>query len=71
MNGKWERKMNHGSDPKTGPKHDDLEDYAGGHIQAHHGSIPLWLLVVYFVLAVWALYYLFAYWGGFGPGLGY
>ena len=50
---------------------DQLEDYAGGYIQARHGRIPLWLMVVYFVLFVWALYYLYVYWGGLGPGLGF
>jgi hypothetical protein len=48
---------------------DELEDYAGGYIQAHHGSIQPWLLVVYAVLFLWALYYLYVYWGGLGPGL--
>jgi hypothetical protein len=56
--------------PVPGPDN-DLEDYSGGYIQAHHGSIPLWLMVVYFGLAVWGLYYLYAYWGGLGPGLDY
>jgi hypothetical protein len=32
------------------------------------GQIPAWLLVVYAVLFVWALYYLVVYWGGLGPG---
>jgi hypothetical protein len=49
---------------------EELEEYAGGYIQAHHGSIQPWLLVVYAVLFVWALYYLYVYWGGLGPGLG-
>jgi len=48
-----------------------MEEYAGGHIQAHHGTIAPWLLVVYAVLFVWALYYLVFYWGGLGPGLNY
>jgi hypothetical protein len=48
---------------------DELEDYAGGHIQSRHGTIHLWLLVVYAVLFLWALYYLYVYWGGLGPGL--
>ena len=48
---------------------DQLEDYAGGYIQARHGRIALWLLAVYAVLFVWALYYLYVYWGGLGPGL--
>lgn len=50
---------------------DDLEEYAGGYIQAHHGSIPAWLLVVYFTLFGWSLFYLYKYWGGLGPGLDY
>ena len=48
---------------------DQLEDYAGGYIQARHGRIALWLLAVYAVLFVWAMYYLYVYWGGLGPGL--
>ena len=48
--------------------HPDLEDYAGGTIQARVGYIPIWLLVVYAVLFVWALYYAYQYWGGLGPG---
>jgi hypothetical protein len=64
-----------GPSPATEAEHrshaDQLEDYAGGYIQARHGRIPLWLLVVYFVLFVWALYYLYVYWGGLGPGLGF
>jgi hypothetical protein len=51
--------------------HAEMEEYAGGHIQAHHGTIAPWLLVVYAVLFVWALYYLVFYWGGLGPGLNY
>ncbi|MET1082130.1 MAG: hypothetical protein ABWY12_03640 [Burkholderiales bacterium] len=49
--------------------HDDIENYGGGHIQAHHGRINAWLLVVYLIMFVWALYYGFTYWGGLGPGL--
>jgi hypothetical protein len=45
-----------------------MEEYAGGSIKARHGYIPAWLLVIYAVLFVWALYYLFNYWGGLGPG---
>jgi len=51
--------------------HSDLEDYAGGYIQAHHGAIPAWLLLVYLILFVFALFYMVLYWGGLGPGLGY
>lgn len=50
------------------PPHHDTEEYLGGSIKARHGTIPLWLLVVYFVLFVWALYYAYQYWGGLGPG---
>jgi hypothetical protein len=46
----------------------EMEDYAGGTIQARHGYLPVWLLVVYAVLFVWGLYYAYHYWGGLGPG---
>ena len=61
----------HGGGPE-GQTHreDDMHEYAGGYIQAHHGGIPAWLLVVYVVLFVWALYYAYVYWGSLGPGLG-
>lgn len=53
----------HGSD------HDhEMEEYAGGTIEARHGYLPVWLLVVYGVLFVWGLYYAYHYWGGVGPG---
>ena len=48
--------------------HAELEEYAGGIIQARVGYIPIWLLVVYAVLFIWALYYMVVYWGGLGPG---
>ena len=51
--------------------HDDVESYGGGYIQAHHGGINGWLLLVYAILWVWALYYGITYWGGLGPGLDY
>ena len=35
----------------------EMEEYAGGYIQAWVGHIPVWLLVVYAVLFIWALYY--------------
>lgn len=50
-------------------REDDMHDYAGGYIQAHHGGIPAWLLVVYLVLLLWGLYYAYVYWGTLGPGL--
>ena len=46
----------------------EMEEYAGGTIQSRHGYIPVWLLAVYVVLFLWALYYLVVYWGGLGPG---
>jgi hypothetical protein len=49
-------------------EHGHLEEYAGGYIKSRHGYIPLWLLAVYAILFVWALYYLVVYWGGLGPG---
>jgi len=45
-----------------------LEEYAGGYIQARVGHIPIWLLVTYAVLFIWALYYMVVFWGGLGPG---
>jgi hypothetical protein len=45
-----------------------MEEYAGGYIQARVGRIPAWLLVVYAVLFIWALYSLVNSWGGLGPG---
>jgi hypothetical protein len=47
----------------------DMHDYAGGYIQAHHGGIPLWLLAVYVILLLWALFYAYVHWGSLGPGL--
>lgn len=46
----------------------EKEDYVGGSIQAYHGYIPIWLLVVYLVLCIWGLIYAYQYWGGLGPG---
>ena len=46
-----------------------MHEYADGYIQAHHGGIPPWLLAVYVILLVWALYYAYVYWGSLGPGL--
>jgi hypothetical protein len=56
--------MTRESDPR-----DRLHDYAGGEIQTRAGGVNRWLLVVYVVLALWAVYYLVAHWGGLGPGL--
>jgi hypothetical protein len=48
--------------------HHEMEEYAGGYIQARVGYVPAWLLAVYAVLFLWALYYGYQYWGGLGPG---
>jgi hypothetical protein len=47
-----------------------VHEYGGGEIRAYEGRVNLWLLAVYLVLTVWAIYYLIRYWGGLGPGLG-
>jgi hypothetical protein len=46
-----------------------VEEFGDGEVRAYHGVVNLWLLAVYAVLGVWAVYYLFRYWGGLGPGL--
>jgi hypothetical protein len=45
-----------------------VEEFADGEIRSYRGRVNGWLLVVYAVLAVWGVYYLFAFWGGLGPG---
>jgi hypothetical protein len=45
-----------------------VEAFADGEIRSYHGRVDRWLLAVYAVLAVWGVYYLFAFWGGLGPG---
>ena len=49
---------------------DEIQEYAQGEIASRHGRVNRWLLLVYAVLAVWAVVYLILYWGGLGPGLG-
>ncbi|HEY0635324.1 MAG TPA: hypothetical protein VGE00_08080 [Gammaproteobacteria bacterium] len=51
------------------PAAQQTENYGGDPIQARHGRVNRWLLVVYLILFVWALYYGYTYWGGLGPGL--
>jgi hypothetical protein len=48
----------------------EVHDYAGGEVSTRVGRVNRWLIVVYVILAVWGVYYLVAYWGGLGPGLG-
>jgi len=46
-----------------------IEEHAHGEVRSYHGIVNVWLLAVYAILTVWAIYYLFKYWGGLGPGL--
>ncbi len=66
--------LNASAHPEAGT-HDrwehEKEEYAGGYIEAWIGHIPPWLLAVYAVLFIWALYYGYTYWGGLGPGRPY
>jgi hypothetical protein len=55
--------------PAGGSAEHDVQGYGGGHVQARHGRLNGWLLVVYLIMFVWALYYGYKYWGGLGPGL--
>jgi hypothetical protein len=48
----------------------EVEEYAQGEVASRRGRVNAWLIVVYVVLAVWAVAYLVLYWGGLGPGLG-
>jgi len=58
-------------DDKDVPHHEQVESYGGGHLEARHGKVNLWLAVVYLVMFIWAIYYGINYWGGLGPGLDY
>lgn len=51
--------------PERGPVH----EYADGEIRSYEGYVNYWLLAVYAVLGIWALYYVWQHWGGLGPGL--
>jgi len=48
-----------------GPVH----GFADGEIESYTGRVNLWLIVLYVLLVLWAIYYLAVYWGGLGPGL--
>jgi hypothetical protein len=37
-------------------------------VQAKHGYLPIWLLIVYAIMFLWGLWYAYQYWGGVGPG---
>ena len=58
-------------DDENVPHHQQVESYGGGHLQARHGKVNLWLAVVYLVMFIWSIYYGINYWGGLGPGLDY
>lgn len=51
------------------PHHQQTEKYGSDRLESRHGRVNYWLLVVYLVMFVWALYYGYTYWGGLGPGL--
>ncbi|MGH7321283.1 MAG: hypothetical protein ACRELA_16870 [Candidatus Rokuibacteriota bacterium] len=60
------------SEPEREPESGDrgpIHEFANGEIRSYEGSVNRWLLVVYAILGIWAVYYLFTYWGGLGPGL--
>jgi len=60
-------------DSKTGSVDpaDEVEEFADGEVSARHGRVNRWLMVVYAIMFVWAIYYGINYWGGLGPGLDY
>lgn len=50
---------------------DHVEEFADGEVSTRHGRINGWLMAVYAIMFVWAIYYGITYWGGLGPGLDY
>ena len=61
---------NEGSASRGDPA-DEVEKFADGEVSARHGRVNKWLMVVYAIMFVWAIYYGITYWGGLGPGLDY
>ncbi len=57
------------NDSERIPVRDQVETV--GDVSSRHGIVNGWLMVVYAVMFVWAIYYGFTYWGGLGPGLDY
>ena len=55
---------------REGSKYGPIEEYAQGEIKSYRGIVNRWLIALYVALFLWAIYYLFAYWGCLGPGLG-
>lgn len=60
-----------GRDEHGDAPHEHVETYGGGHVEARHGRVNLWLAAVYVILFIWSIYYGFTHWGGLGPGLDY
>jgi hypothetical protein len=56
------------SDRREPPAEPETEEFADGEIRIRRGRVNGWLLIVYAVLAIWAVYYLVVFWGGLGPG---
>ncbi len=42
--------------------HEELHTYEYSGIQERRGKVPMWLMLVYLSLGIWAIYYLWAYW---------
>jgi hypothetical protein len=40
-------------------------------IEENERNIPLWFWIMCVALLAWGAYYLYKFWGGFGPGIGY
>ena len=55
----------------AGDPADEVEEFADGEVSVRHGRVNGWLMVVYAIMFVWAIYYGITYWGGLGPGLDY
>jgi hypothetical protein len=43
-------------------KHNEIHRYEHSGIEERVGKVPVWLIVVYVALSVWAIYYLWTYW---------
>jgi hypothetical protein len=58
-----------GHDRQSIDERGSVHGFADGEVQTYTGRVNRWLVVVYVILALWAIYYLVVYWGGLGPGL--
>jgi multidrug resistance efflux pump len=43
-------------------QHEEIHTYEYSGIRERKGKVPVWLIVVYVVLSIWAIYYLWTYW---------